>query len=64
MTIEVNIGEGTIIISFYDELDNMEREVFYCLFTKETLIRLTEEYQSESGDYNTSLFLLLNREIY
>ena len=61
--LEVNLEEQTIIISLYDELDNIERKVFDCRpFTKETLIRLTEEYQRGSGVYNTSLFLLTNRK--
>ena len=59
----MNLEEQTIIISFYDELDNMERELFDCPFTKETLIRVTEEYQRDSGIYNTSLFLLTDRKV-
>ena len=62
-TIEVNLEEQTITISFYDELDNMEREVFTCPFSKDTLIRLTEEYQRGSGVYNISLFLLTDRKV-
>ena len=63
MTIEVSLEEQTIVISFYDELDNLEREVLDCPFTKETLIRFTEEYQRGSGVYNTSLFLLTDRKV-
>ena len=62
--LEVNLERQTIIISLYDELDNIAREVFDCAFTKETLIRLTEEYQRGSGVYNTSLFLLTDRNYY